>query len=319
MLMLHFAVERGEYFESVKDCFLALTSIRRFPQDHDFTRNFRTRDLYNFRSRSYWLRRFENFGRKERVAVGDYTIEHIMPQNLSSTWASSLGFDCERIHEEWLHTLGNLTLTGYNSEYGDRPFEEKRDMNGGFRTSPLRVNEGLGRLNQWDEDAIKSRALQLAESALEIWKYPDSPAGMVVNDRHAGSRETYCLQDHPNLTSEAMHVLFTSFRKEVLALGSYVTEVFRKQYVAYIAETNFVDLLPLSRQFRLTLNMRFAEINDPRGMCKDVSNVGHLGNGEVEVRLSGIDDLPYVMWLVRQSFERQVGKGNAGDSFELQG
>ncbi len=89
-----------------------------------------TRDLYNFRNRSYWLRRLENHGRKERVLVDEYTIEHILPQNkgVSLQWREALGFDWKRIHETWLHTLGNLTLTAYNSDYSDRSFTEKRDM-----------------------------------------------------------------------------------------------------------------------------------------------------------------------------------------------
>ena len=86
--------------------------------------SFRSRDLYNFRSRSYWLRRLENYGRKERVPVDEYTIEHIMPQNekLTGAWKAALGPEWERVHQTWLHTLGNLTLTGYNSEYSDRRF-----------------------------------------------------------------------------------------------------------------------------------------------------------------------------------------------------
>ena len=107
-----------------------LPSYRRFPSDEEFHRDLQTRDLYNFRSRSYWLRRFENHGRKERVPVDEYTIEHIMPQNeaLPAAWQTELGPEWQRVQETWLHTLGNLTLTGYNSEYSDRPFAEKRDM-----------------------------------------------------------------------------------------------------------------------------------------------------------------------------------------------
>ena len=133
-----------------------------------------TRDLYNFRSRSYWLRRFENHGRKERVAVDEYTIEHIMPQNeeLSASWKNALGPEWERVHQTWLHTLGNLTLTGYNSEYSDKPFLEKRNMPGGFRESPLRVNAGLGQLDRWDEGAIKARAATLAAMAPDVWPAP---------------------------------------------------------------------------------------------------------------------------------------------------
>ena len=68
--------------------------------------------------------------------------------------------------------LGNLTLTGYNAEYSDRPFYEKRDMKGGFRESPLRLNRGLGGLDTWDENAIRDRAGRLAKIAVEIWKGP---------------------------------------------------------------------------------------------------------------------------------------------------
>ena len=111
--------KNGNYLESLQAVFLLLQSYRRFPSDEEFIRKIKERDLYNFNRRSYWLRRFENAGNKERVYVNDYTIEHIMPQNgiNSEAWIAELGEDYERVHEQYLHTLGNLTLTGYNSEY----------------------------------------------------------------------------------------------------------------------------------------------------------------------------------------------------------
>jgi len=57
--------------------------------------------------------------------------------------------------------------------------------------------------------------------------------------------------------------------------------------------------------------MKFHEVHDPRGLCKDVSDLGRWGNGDVEVGLSRLDDLPYVMGLVRQAFEKQMGNGEA--------
>lgn len=129
------SVDKNNYLESVMAQFMLLPSYRRFPSDGEFIKEFRTRDLYNIPRRSYWLRRLENYNRKERVEIDQYTIEHIMPQNpnLSEEWKRELGADWERIQESWLHTLGNLTLTGYNSEYSDRPFVEKRDMENGFK------------------------------------------------------------------------------------------------------------------------------------------------------------------------------------------
>ena len=74
------------------------------------------------------------------------------------------------------HTLGNLTLTGYNSEYSDRPFKEKRDMKGGFHESPLRLNAGLRLLDDWNEDAIRAGAGELSALALDVWPAPKLPA-----------------------------------------------------------------------------------------------------------------------------------------------
>jgi predicted transport protein len=97
----------------------------------------------------------------------------------------------------------------------------------------------------------------------------------------------------------------------VLALDPCITEEFRKLYVAYKAETNFVDIEPQARRLRLSLNMRFSEIDDPRGMCKNITDLGRWGNGDVEVRLSRLEDLSYVIGLARQSLEQQLGSAIA--------
>ena len=93
---------------------MKLPSYRRFPSDKEFKRELSVRDLYNFPGRSYWLRRLENYDRKERVMVGEYTVEHIMTQNynLSSSWREALDSEWQQVQERWLHSRGNLTLTG---------------------------------------------------------------------------------------------------------------------------------------------------------------------------------------------------------------
>lgn len=309
------AIKKDRYLESILAHFLLLPSYRRFPRDDEFRRDLMLRDLYNFRSRSYWLRRIENHDRKERVEVNEYTIEHIMPQNenLSAKWRASLGADWKRVQQTFLHTLGNLTLTGYNAEYSDRPFVDKRDMAGGFKQSPLRLNEGLGTMEDWNEEQIGLRADRLARVAVEVWAAPSLAPDIVDAYRPmAEITGTYSIDDHPHLREgTAMRSLFEAFRKEVLALDPFVTEEFLKLYVAYKAETNFVDVVPQAKRLRLSLNMQFHEIHDPRAMCKDVTNLGRWGNGDVEVGLSTPDDLPYVIGLVRQSFEKQMGNSDA--------
>jgi uncharacterized protein with ParB-like and HNH nuclease domain/predicted transport protein len=308
------ALKKDRYLESIQAHFLALPSYRRFPRDEEFARHLKTRDLYQFRSRSYWLRRLENWGRKERVAIGEYTIEHILPQNkdLSAAWQAELGPEWERIQHTWLHTLGNLTLTGYNSEYSDRVFNKKRDMQGGFKESPLHMNEGLGTLDHWDEAAIQQRAERLARKALAVWPVPQLDPSILAAYRPQTTPGTYSIEDHPQLSKGPMREVFEALRQQILALDPCVTEEFLKLYVAYKAETNFVDVVPQAKRLRLSLNMPFSEATDPRKLCKDVSKVGRWGNGDVEIGLSSVDDIPYVMGLVRHSLERQLGNG--GDS-----
>ena len=101
--------------------------------------------------------------------------------------------------------------------------------------------------------------------------------------------------------------LFEAFRKEVLALDPCVSEEFLKLYVAYKAETNFVDVVPQAKRLILSINIAFAEIVDPKGMSRDVTALGRWGNGDVEVSFKSLDELPYVMGLVRQSYELQMG------------
>jgi hypothetical protein len=109
------AIKKHHYLESIQAHLLLLPSYRRFPRDGEFRRDLQTRDLYNFGARrTYWLRRLENHGRKERVPVDEYTIDHILPQNenLSASWRAALRAEWERVQKTWLHTLGNLTLIG---------------------------------------------------------------------------------------------------------------------------------------------------------------------------------------------------------------
>lgn len=305
-------LDKSRYLESVKAAFMLLPSYRRFPGDDEFRRQLQIRNLYKFNRRSYWLRRFENFGRKERVMVQDYTIEHILPQNpnLSAAWQQSLGNEWARVQEQYLHTLGNLTLTGYNSEYSDRPFVEKRDMEGGLAQSPLKLNEGLGSCTDWNEQEIIKRASRLAERAIGIWDAPRLADDVLdsYREKPAVSAPAYTIDDHPNLAGGPVRALFEQFRTQVLALDECVHEEFLKLYVAYKAETNFVDVVPQAKRLRLSLNMAFSDIDDPRKLCVDVTDLGRWGNGCVEVGLENDADLPYVMGLVRQALERQLGE-----------
>lgn len=303
------AVRKDRYVDSVKAHFLAMKSYRAFPTDAEFMEALATTDLYNFRRRSYFLRVLENYGRKEHVTIEDYTIEHILPQNedLPFEWRQALGADWEEVQRKYLHTLGNLTLTGYNSEYSDRPFKKKRDMEGGFASSPLRLNKGLGQLEAWTVEEIEKRAARLAAEALAIWQRPQLPDNVVAEFAQRRTDSDFSIEDHPNLLMPGRRELFERLTSETLALDPGITQHFLKLYVAFKAETNFVDVVPQKARLRLSLNIPFEALRDERGLAWDVSGRGHWGNGDTEVGLNEDSDFTYVMGLVRQAFEYQMG------------
>ncbi|TFD47154.1 DUF262 domain-containing protein [Cryobacterium sp. TMT1-2-1] len=303
------SLRKDKYVESVKAHFLGMAGYRRFPTDREFSDELRISDLYNFKRRSYFLRMMENFGRKELVSVEDYTIEHILPQNenLRAQWRHDLGDGWQDIQAKYLHTLGNLTLTGYNSEYSDRAFLDKRDMDGGFRDSPLRLNNGLGLLVVWNAEAIETRAAVLAAEAVQIWRRPVLSPGTIAGYQEPRPDTGFTIKDHPKLLPGIRRNLFEQLSSEVLALDPAVTRHFLKLYVAFKTETNFLDVVPQVARLRLSLAIPLESLSDDRGLAYDVRGKGHWGNGPSEVTLNEESDFAYVMGLVRQAYEYQMG------------
>jgi predicted transport protein len=181
-------------------------------------------------------------------------------------------------------------------------------MKGGFKDSPLRLNEDLSALDSWDETAILARAKKLAAFATDVWPAPSLPAEVLEDYAPKPKKAGICtLEDFPLLSEEQpMRSVFEALRKEVMTLDPDVTEEVLKQYVAYKAETNFVDVVPQKKRLRLSLNMPFHGLHDPKGLAKDVTDLGRWGNGDAEVELASVEELPYVMGLIRQAFERQM-------------
>lgn len=300
---------KNDYLNSIFAHFYSLPSYRRFPSNEEFRLAFETKDLYNIYSRAYWLRKMENFQKKELISVENYTIEHILPQNpnLSDEWKNDLGENWEEIQVKYLHTLGNLTLTGYNSEYSDKPFKDKKSMKGGFSQSPLTLNEKVREAEVWNESAILERAAFLSKRAVEIWPRFEVDAGTLKKfETVKSTASNYTLADHPNLERQEIRALFDALRAEVLALDSSISETVLKYYIAFKAETNFIDVIPKVRWLRLSLNLKFSEIDDPRGMATDVTGKGRWGNGDVSINFKKIDELPYVIGLIKQSLSKQL-------------
>ncbi len=153
-----------------------------FPKDEEFQAGFTTKNIYSMRAKNkeYIFERLENGNSKEKQDVigniekNNYTIEHIMPQTLSPTWKQELGDNWEAIQERWLHTIANLTLTAYNSNYSNKLFSEKKIMEHGFLESGIRMNHYIASFEKWGEDELELRKKHLQEDALKIWPYPQT-------------------------------------------------------------------------------------------------------------------------------------------------
>ena len=305
-------IDKGAYLESVQAALLLKESYARMPADEEFRSSFVVKDVYNFRSRNYLLRRLENHDRKEPVDVDSYTIEHILPQNpdLSPEWQVELGPDWKTIQERWLHTIGNLTLTGYNSELSDRPFADKLTMKGGFKDSPLRLNQYVAQRTSWNEDEIRERASNLVDVALKLWPAPVVSPEVLDRYRKAKGKVgvQYTLADHPTL-SGPIRPLFDELRRRIINLDAGVREEIRKQYIAYRLSSNFVEIVPLTAELKLYLDAAIAELEPSVLPLRDVAGVGHWGTGNVEVRLKNESQLNDAMELVRRSLEQQGEEG----------
>ncbi|MFT2787378.1 DUF262 domain-containing protein [Helicobacter pylori] len=293
-------IQKDEYFKSLKAHFSYLTEKQRFPNNDEFKKLFITIDFYRFKKNRYFFERLENFDRKERVYTREYTTEHIMPQKLTEEWERDLGENFQEIHNKYLHTIGNLTLTGYNSEYSNKSFQEKRDMEGGFKDSPLRLNQSLRDLESFGEEEIKKRANDLADLALKIWTYPKLDAETLEKykpKKDKKEKEVYDLSSY-KFGSNSKE-LFDILSKEIKALDEKIVEKFNQDYISYKFSKNFVDIVVQTKDLKLYLNMKFNELQDEKNLARDMTNKGHLGNGDIEVKLETKENIPYCLGLIK--------------------
>ncbi|GAA8602135.1 DUF262 and DUF1524 domain-containing protein [Helicobacter pylori] len=305
-------IQKDEYFKSLKAHFGSLTEKQRFPNNDEFKDCFITIDFYKFKKREYFFERLENFDRKERVYTHEYTTEHIMPQTLEEEWEKDLGENFQAIHDKYLHTIGNLTLTGYNPEYSNKSFQEKRDMEKGFKDSPLRLNQGLrGDLESFGEEEIKKRANDLADLALKIWTYPNLNAETLEKYKPKKDKKEKKVYDLSSYKfGSHSRELFDILSKEIKALDERITENFNQDYISYKFSKNFVDIVVQTKDLKLYLNMKFNELQDEKNLARDMTNKGHLGNGDIEVKLETKENIPYCLGLIKQALEKQMGGRN---------
>lgn len=308
-------INKDQYRESIKAHFLSLEKTTgKFPKDSEFRDSLITIDFYHFKKIKYFLERLEKFDTKEPVDTQKCNIEHIMPQTLTPKWQRDLGGNFQAIHDKYLHTIGNLTLTGYNQEYSNNSFQEKRDMEKGFKQSPLRLNQSLKDLESFGEKEIEKRANDLADWALKIWTYPKLDAETLEKyklKKDKKEKKVYDLSSYK--FGSHSRELFDILSKEIKALDERITEKFNQKYIAYKFKTNFVDIVVQNKGLKLYLKMELNELQDEvkeKLEIRDAFNIGRPCVGNMEVNLETKEDIPYCLGLIKQALEKQMGGRN---------
>jgi len=305
-------IKQDNYVASILAEYVVKDSYRTFPADEEIKEKLLTKDIYHLRIKNYLLEMLENYNHKEIISItkNSLTVEHIMPQNLNlnKEWRDMLGQNWKEVQKEYLHTLGNLTLTGYNSEMSDKSFDEKQTMEGGFIDSHLKLNHDISTLSKWDEGEILSRANKLAEQVVSIWKYPTVSQSEI--DEYVKANKTdkiYISIDHYQKMLPQIEAIYETLDRKILNLDSGIRKEYKKDYIAYKVETNFVDIEPYKGHLKMWLNMPFEDVDDPKGLCKDVTNIGHMGNGNAEIKITNNGDMDYIIQLAIQALNYQLG------------
>lgn len=188
----------NDFSDILAHSLLSRTGTASFPTDGEVRTAFATRNVYgmNKQARLFLFERLENKDSKELhdvvrlVNEGSISIEHIMPQSLSAKWKEALGDDYDKVHQQYLHTMANLTLTAYNSDYSNHLFCEKRDAECGFKSSAFRLNAYVSRCEEWTEKQLVERYELLLADCFKLWPKP-----VTSYEPHDGDVEAVPLDD----------------------------------------------------------------------------------------------------------------------------
>lgn len=253
-------------------CVALLNQGYEFPSDRQFRDALTTHDIFGKRACRFLLETLEKHGSKEPVSTSLLTIEHILPRTLTAPWRLMLGNDAEQVHATWLHRLGNLTLTGYNSEYSNRPFVKKRDAPSGFRQSALRLNSLVRDQECWTDDQIRSRGEALAAGALDIWPRPGVSPEAKRRIRELDLREE---ARHRNLESVPMEPgvreLFEGLRSMLPSEKSMI-EMPEKRSIAYFCPDFLLEVIPRKEYLTLLFGVEFGDVRHLGDFLHDLSD-----------------------------------------------
>ena len=299
------SLNKKDYVNSFNKILASFDSYRRFPSDDEFLENLQIKELYSSNQIAkckYSLSKLEEYGWKEHVNLDNLTIEHVMPQTLDTQWKDYLGENYEDIYRIWLNRLGNLTLSGYNSEYQNYSFQTKRDMEGGYKDSAVHLNQSLAKESEWTAKTMELRGRLLAQKALQVWCNHSIPFSQVEAVRSRFKKpQSYDLDSYSGFNEgSASRVLYEALYGEL----NYTDVSYLKYYIALkYKDTNLLTLSPTGHGLKCWLSLDFSDLKNSEGF-KNVKDIGHWGTGNTEFYLSNQNQFPVLLAAVTQAKEK---------------
>ncbi len=269
------ALEEDAVFETFKVALVRERAGNRFPSNEEFLKGVQERDLYLMRVCRHVLDTLENHEQDEVSPLGNYSIEHIMPQSLdeSGTWEAMLGDDWEEVHRTWLHRLGNLTLVGYghNPSLSNLPFLKKREHELGFKHSAVRLNHYIREQDKWTAAQMRERGAELARRAVWIWPYPEADLLLVRDKNVAELKARSAARDIGSVSmSDKTRALLNDLSKKVETLGEVIQVVERRSLCFYDGSGDFfAEFIPMAEAVRILVPGPFEELEDSDGIAAD--------------------------------------------------
>lgn len=229
---------KNTYYDSLVSFFLQQTSKNTIPSDNEFVTALQEKNLYSKNALcKYLLCAIENQG-KETLDTENLSIEHIMPQNknLSMSWQKMLGENWQSVHEKYLHTLGNLTLTGYNSELGDKPFEKKKEKLEETITHIAVLYSDVKDKSEWNSVNMEKRAKRLAEIILKLFPIEQQKTKIEFTDPHY---KLYTLANPDDATYKTVN--YFEFLGERVNVSSFAEMVRSIAQILYDMDNSIID------------------------------------------------------------------------------
>jgi predicted transport protein len=265
-------------------------------------------DLYGLRICRHLLEGLENYDTNEPTDTSSYSIEHIMPRNerLRRGWREMLGENWKDIQKTWLHRLGNLTLTGYNSTYSDRDFDDKKTIEGGFSDSSVRLNKYVREQRVWTPKEMSARTNELANRALKAWPPLKVEQSLIDAADHLEKRKLAARQDVSKIKMTAdAKALFDELRPRVMALDSDILELAESNSISYHGPAFFLEVLPRAHKLTLLVALDFNEVDDPTGLAKDATEkkffVHARYEGGISMSIWNVDAIEKALPIIRQA------------------